>query len=102
MVDQGRSMMTVFRNVRKQVMRLVDGDKALVHRENDADIKFRYAVRARMGEMLFRTMEHFFGTSYMEAKVALAPIAEFFLEVFPAVPAIGMRPEVEHRRIGMV
>jgi hypothetical protein len=100
-MDEWRAMVVVFRYVRKKDVRFVDGDDALIYGQDDPHIEFRHMF-GRSGEVIHGTVEHLFGASDMEAKVAPTAVAELLSEVETAVLAVGVRPEMEDRGFGGV
>lgn len=95
--DQGRTVVAVFRHVREQGMRFVDGDDALVHGQDDADIQFWNPTSRRAREMVQRSLEHLLGTFQVVPQIALGAAPNLLRMVPATMLAVGVRPEVEDR-----
>lgn len=76
-------------------MRLIDGDEVLVNSQNDAYIEL-WNITSQVGEMVHGAAQHLFGAFDMKTQIALAAVAELFLEMRSAIPAIGVWPEMKH------
>ena len=75
-------------------MSFFDGHDALIGREDDSHVELR-SFSADTIEVMSESEEHPFGALDVKAEIALCSVAEFFREVYAAVPTIGVREEVK-------
>lgn len=95
-METGKPMRDIFRHMRQQFVCFINGDDALVDRENDPDVQNRSFLGWKPLEVLLAELEQLLGGPGVESEVSHCSIAELFRPVQAAFLAVGVWPEMEH------